>query len=135
MSEITIPHSALSAVGATNADEFFVILAKNCVNAPTDTTMTEARIREIASAAGSAEAAKALGACGVTPPAPPSMPLSAAVRTAAAKRRPESQQSAQSTTYAEQFAASKELQDEFGTVEVYTAYMKAQRGGHIKVIN
>jgi hypothetical protein len=134
MSEISIPASALAAVGATNADEFFVILAKNCVNAPTDTTMTEAKIREIASAAGSAEAAKALGACGVTPPAPPSMPFSAAVRAAAAKRRPESQQSAQST-YAEQFAASKELQDEFGTVEVYTAYMKAERGGHIKVIN
>jgi hypothetical protein len=134
MSDISIPASALATVGATNADEFFVILAKNCVNAPTDTTMTEARIREIASAAGSAEAAKALGACGVTPPAPPSLPLSAAVRTAAAKRRPESQQAAQST-YAEQFAASKELQDEFSTVEVYVAFMKANRAGQIRIIN
>ncbi len=37
------------------------------------------------------------------------------------------------TDYAAQFLASRELQAEFTTVECYTAFMKAQRGGHIKL--
>ena len=35
--------------------------------------------------------------------------------------------------YAAQFAADRKIRDEFGTVEVFTAFMKAQRAGRIKL--
>ena len=34
--------------------------------------------------------------------------------------------------YAEAYASNPKWQDEFGELEVFTAFMKAQRGGHIQ---
>ena len=91
-------------------------------------TLTEAKIREIATTAGSAKAAEALGATGVTPPAPPS---------AAAKVNDANtvQALVKAGKYAEAFAADENIRAEFGDVKTYTAFMKANRGGHIKLHN
>lgn len=88
--------------------------------------LTEAKIREIATTAGSSEAAKALGATGATPPAPPSAAAKAADANA-------SQALLKAGKYAEAFASNANWQAEFGTVEVFTAFFQAQRGGHVKL--
>ena len=90
--------------------------------------MTEAKIKEIAASAGSAKAAEALGATGITPPAPPS---------AAAKVGAESANAVQSLIKAgkfkEAFEADANIKAEFGEVGVFVSFMKAQRGGHVKL--
>ena len=90
--------------------------------------LTEAKIREIATTAGSSEAAKALGATGLTPAAPPSAAAKAAGDANAAAN-----DLLKAGKYAEAFAANRNWQAEFGDVKVFTAFMKAQRGGHVKL--
>ena len=132
--------SLLAAVGATNADEFFAkvvsVLGKLQTTVDGHTaalgnpaTLTEARIREIATTAGSAEAAKALGATGITPPAPPSVPPAAHSKTQWAG---DVQSLIKAGKYKEAFEADPAIRAEFDELEVFEHYMRAQRGGHIQ---
>lgn len=80
-------------------------------------TLTESKIKEIATIAGSSEASKAVAACGFTPPAPPAAGSSLGAKTAV-------DQLVAAGKFDEAFAADANIQAEFITKESYGAYMR-----------
>lgn len=89
-------------------------------------TLTEARIKEIATASGSAEAMKAIGLTGNgAPPAPPANNGSDAKTGVAALIA--------AGKFEEAFAADKNIQAEFDNAKSYAAFMKANYRGQVKI--